>query len=94
VASAAGINDGCNSRADTENIRIGAEGPKPVHQVKMNIDQSRCNDKTIQVNNRSAIRFEIGANGGNDAITDMNVVLSVETACRVEEAASFEDKIG
>ena len=77
MARAAGIHDGCNSRADAENIGIHAEGPEPVHQMQMNVDQSRRDNETFDVNNGRAVRLEIGSYRSNDAVTDMNIILSV-----------------
>ena len=45
--------------------------------MQVNVDQSRCDNETFDVNNCRAVRLEIGSNRSNDAVTDMNILLSV-----------------
>ena len=57
--------------------------------MEMNVDESRRDDETLGVNNHGALCLEIGSNGRNDAIADMNVPLPVEFAPRIQKTAAF-----
>src|SRR4029077_12027314 len=87
------VHDRRNAGTDAKNIRIHAEGAETVHQVEMNVDQSRCDNQTFDVDNCRAVRLEIGSNGLDDAVADMNVLLSLEAACRVKNAAALQDEV-
>jgi hypothetical protein len=93
VAGAAGIHNRRNSRPDAEDIRVGSEGAEAVHQMKMDVDQTWCNNKTFDVNEGRAFGLEIGSNCRDDAVADMNIVLPVEATPRIEQSAAFQDEI-
>jgi hypothetical protein len=61
--------------------------------MEMNIDQPRRHNKTFDVDSYRAVRLEITSNGLDDAVADMNVLLSLEAACRVKNAAALQDEV-
>jgi hypothetical protein len=93
MTRATGVHDRRNARSDAEGVRVGAEGSEPVHQMEMNIDQPRRHNKTFDVDSYRAVRLEITSNGLDDAVADMNVLLSLEAACRVKNAAALQDEV-
>ena len=49
MTRAAGVDDGCHTGADAENIGIDAEGAESFHEMQMDVDQSRRDDMIFDI---------------------------------------------
>ena len=57
--------------------------------MEMNVDQSCGYDAIFDVNNRRAFGSKIRPNVHNQAVADMNILLSVQSAGGVDQTPSF-----
>ena len=94
MTRAAGVDDGCHTGADAENIRVDAEGAETFHEMQMDVDQSRRDDMIFDIDHGRAVRFEIRSDGVDPAVADANVEKAILPAGRIDQTTAFEKKIG
>src|SRR4051812_41887571 len=94
MTCAAGVNDGCHTGADAENIGIDAEGAETFHEMQMDVDEAWCNDVVFDIDHGRAVRFEIRSDGVDPAVAHADVEKAILPAGRIDETAAFEQEIG
>jgi hypothetical protein len=94
VAGAAGIDNGGDSRAHSENVRINAKGPKAFHEMEMNVDQSGGDDMVFDVDHRCTVNSEVSANRLDLPIADADIEYAIPASGGVDNAATLKNEVG
>src|SRR5437773_12226712 len=94
MTCAAGVDDGCDTGADAENIRVDAEGAESFHEMQMNVNQSRRDDMIFDIDHGSVVDFKIRTDRVNLTVAHANVEKAILPAGRIDETAAFEQEIG
>src|SRR5882724_4364648 len=93
MARASGIDYGCHSGADSEDIRVDAEGAEAFHQMQMHVDQSRRDNLIFNIDNRRAVRIEIFTDRLDLAVAHADVENTILAASGIDQPTTFEQKI-
>lgn len=93
MTGATRIDHGRDTGADSEDVRIDPEGAEAFHEMQVNVDQARCYDQSAGIDDGSAVGVQIRSDRSYDSVVNVDVERAVPAACRVDEAATFENVV-